>query len=230
MVSLDRAVVARLKLKKKTFEVLVDPEKAYSIKEGTEISMNDVLAVEEVFEDASKGKRASESDILREFATTDVMEIAKRIIREGEIQLTTEQRRKMVEEKRRLVIDTIARNAINPQTGTPHPPLRIELAMKEAKVHIDPSKSVDELVSRTIKAIRPILPIRIEEREVAVKIPNIYSNRVYELQKRYNVVREEWQPDGSYIAIFRIPAGIKDEFFEFLNKITHGEAETRILR
>ncbi|MDF2957579.1 MAG: Ribosome maturation protein Sdo1 [Candidatus Alkanophagales archaeon MCA70_species_1] len=230
MVSLDKAVVARLKLRKKTFEVLVDPEKAYLIREGKEVDMNDVLAVEEIFEDASKGARASEEDILRTFATADVFEVAKRIIREGEIQLTTEQRRKMVEEKRRLVIDAIARNAIDPRTGTPHPPLRIELAMKEAKVHIDPTKSVEELVSETIKAIRPILPIRIEESEIAVKIPSTYTGRVYELQRRYTVVREEWQPDGSYIAIFKVPAGIKDEFFEFLGKITHGEAETRILK
>ena len=43
----------------------------------------------------------------------------------------------MQEEKRLMVIATITREAINPQTKLPHPARRIEIAMEEAKVRID---------------------------------------------------------------------------------------------
>jgi len=230
MVSLDKAVIARYKHGKKLFEVLVDPEKVDSVRSGSEVDMSSVLAVEAVFEDASKGEKATERDLKSVFSTTDVSEIAKRIIKEGEVQLTTEQRRRKVEEKRRLVIDRIARISINPQTNTPHPPSRIEIAMKEAKVHIDPFKSVDELVNETLKRIRAIIPIKVEEKEIAVKIPPAYTGRVYELKKKYHVVKEDWQADGSFIALLRVPAGMKDEALSFLSAITRGEVETRIVK
>ena len=230
MVSLDKAVIARYKHGKKLFEVLVDPEKVDSVRSGSEMDMEGVLAVESVFEDASKGEKATDSDLKKVFSTTDVNEIAKKIIKEGEVQLTTEQRRRRVEEKRRLVIDRIARISINPQTNTPHPPSRIEIAMREAKVHVDPFKSVDELVNETLKQIRAIIPIKIEENEIAVKIPPAYTGRVYELKKKYRVVKEGWQDDGSFIALLRVPAGMKDEVLSILGAITRGEVETRIVK
>jgi ribosome maturation protein SDO1 len=164
------------------------------------------------------------------FSTTDVAEIATRIIKEGEVQLTTEQRRKRVEEKRKMVIDQISRISINPQTDTPHPPGRIEIAMKEAKVHIDPFKTVDELVSETVKAIRPKIPIKIEETGIAIKIPAAYTGGVYEIKKKYKVTKEEWQGDGSYIALLKVPAGMRDDVFSFLNLITKGDVETKIVK
>ncbi len=232
MVSLDKAVIARYKHGKKLFEVLVDPEKVDLIKSGSGegVDMGEVLAVDAIFEDASKGNKATESDLMKVFSTTDVREIAMRIIKEGEVQLTTEQRRRRVEDKRRQVINQIARISINPQTGTPHPPSRIEIAMREAKVHIDPFKSVDELVNETVKSIRAVIPIKIEENEIAVKIPPAYTGRVHELKKKYHVLKEEWQGDGSFIALLRVPAGMKDELLSFLSAITRGEVETRIVK
>lgn len=230
MVSLDKAVIARYKHAKKIFEVLVDPEKVDTVKAGGEVDMADVLAAEEIFEDVSKGDKATEGDLMTVFSTTDVEEIASRIIKEGEVQLTTEQRRKRVEEKRKMVINQIAQIAINPKTDTPHPPARIEIAMKEAKVHIDPFKTVDELVSETVKAIRPIIPIKIEETQIAIKIPAAYTGHVYDLKKKYKVTKEDWQGDGSYIALLGFPAGMREDVFSFLNMMTKGEVETRIVK
>lgn len=230
MVSLDKAVIARYKHGKKNFEVLVDPEKVDSIRSGAEEGIEDALAVDEIFEDASKGEKTTEDDLMAVFSTTDVEEIARRILKEGEVQLTAEQRRKKVEEKKNMVIERICRISINPQTNTPHPAQRIEIAMKEAKVHIDPFKSVDELVSETVKAIRPIIPIKIEEIQIAIKIPAAYTGRVYEIKNNYEVTKEEWQEDGAFIALLRVPAGMRDELFSFLNAITKGEVQTKVVK
>ena len=44
------------------------------------------------------------------------------------------------------------------------------------------------------------------------------------------LLQEEWQKDGSWIGLVEIPAGIQGEFFDMLNKKTHGNVQTKILR
>jgi ribosome maturation protein SDO1 len=230
MIPLDRAVVARLESHGDRFELLVDPEEAARIRHGEDVDLEEVVAAEFVFENASRGEKAPEESLKKVFHSTDFEEIARLIIRKGEIHLTAEQRRKMIEEKRRQVITFISRNAINPQTKLPHPPQRVELAMEEAKVNIDPFKHVEEQVKDTVKALRPILPIKFAEMRFAVKIPADYAPRAYgEIQTATTVEREEWQKDGSWICVLRIPAGIQEEFYDLINRLTKGDGEVKIL-
>lgn len=231
MVRLEDAVPARLKTHGTTFEVLVDPDGALALRRGDSVNVGDILAVEDVFENASRGDRSAEEDLIKAFETTDVAIIAEKIIRKGEISLTAEQRKQIIENKRRQVVEIIARNAINPQTKTPHPPARIEQAMKEAKVNIDPSKSADELVNIAMKAIRPLIPIRFEEVEVAVKIPADYAPKAYgDIAAFGKVIRESWQNNGSWIGVVKIPAGMQTDFYSLINRLTKGEAETKLLK
>jgi ribosome maturation protein SDO1 len=231
MVRMEEAVPARLKTHGTTFEVLVEPDGALALKRGEDLSLEDILAVEDVFENASRGDRSAEEDLTKAFGTTDALVIARAIITKGEISLTADQRKRFIENKRRQVIEVIARNAINPQTRTPHPPGRIDQAMTEARVNIDPSKSTDELVKIAMKAIRPLIPIRFEEVEVAVKVPADYAPKAYgEISAFGKVTREAWQNNGSWIGVVQIPAGMQDDFYSLINRLTRGEAETKLLK
>ncbi|EDY35389.1 conserved hypothetical protein TIGR00291 [Aciduliprofundum boonei T469] len=231
MVRLEDAVIARYEHSGHRFEILVDPNIIDNVKSGKVENVIDYMVIDEIFKDAHKGDRASEELIKEVFGTTDVNEVAKEIIKKGQVQLTTEQRRKMLEEKKRRIIAEIARNAINPQTGAPHPPQRIELAMEEAKVHIDPFKSVEEQVPVVLKALRPIIPIRFEKVKIAIKVSGDMYGKIYgELSKSGTILQEEWQKDGSWIGVVEIPAGMQGEFLDMLNKKTHGNVQTKILR
>jgi ribosome maturation protein SDO1 len=231
MVRLEDAIIARYEHSGHRFEILVDPDVIDDVKAGKIENVVDYMVIDEIFKDAHKGDRASEELIKEVFGTTDVNEVAKKIIIHGQVQLTTEQRRKMLEEKKKRIIAEIARNAINPQTGAPHPPQRIELAMEEAKVHIDPLKSVEEQVPIVLKALRPIIPIRFEKVKIAVKVSGDMYGKIYgDLSKSGTILQEEWQKDGSWIGVVEIPAGMQGEFLDMLNKKTHGEVQTKILR
>lgn len=231
MVRLDDAVPARLKTHGTTFEVLVDPDGALALKRGEGVKVEDILAVEDVFENASRGDRSAEEDLTKAFGTTDALTIAETIVKKGEISLTAEQRKKFAENKRRQVIEVIARNAINPQTKTPHPPARIDQAMTEARVNIDPAKSTDELVKIAMKAIRPLIPIRFEEVEIAMKVPASYAPKAYgEIAAFGKITKEAWQNNGSWIGVIKIPAGMQTDFYSLLNRLTKGEAETKLLK
>jgi len=231
MVAIDESIIARLKTHGKMFEVFVDPDAALSFKRGDPVKIENILAVEDVFSDAKTGDRPAEQDVINAFGTKDALKIAEKIILEGELQLTTEQRRKIQEDKKKQVVTFIARNAINPQTKAPHPPGRIEAAMDEAGVHIDPMKSVDEMVDMAMKAIRPIIPIRFEEVKVAIKLPAEYAAKSYGAVAKFgNLVKQEWQNDGSWIGVITIPAGMQDDLYKLLNSHTKGSAETKLIK
>jgi ribosome maturation protein SDO1 len=230
MVSLEEAVTARYDFEGERFEVLVDPDSAQKIRNGEEVDLEEKLAIDTIFKDASKGDRASEEKLNKIFKTNEVLEIALTIIQKGEIQLTTEQRRTLMENKRKQVVDVISRNAINPQTKTPHPPQRIELAMKEAKVNIDPFKSIDSQVKDVLKDLQPILPIRFEKVIIAVKLTAADSAKVYRDLKSFGkLTKEEWQKDGSWIGLVEIPAGMQETFFEVMNNKTKGNIEMKLI-
>lgn len=231
MVSLDDAVIARIKKGEEHFEILVDPYVVSDILEGKELDVLEHLAIDAVFTDAKKGTHASEETLREKFGTDNVADIAKHIILHGDIQLTTEQRHKMQENKKRRVIDTIARNAMDPQTNTPHPRQRIERAMEEAGVHIDPFKPVSEQVKLTIQAIRSIIPISMERVKISVKIPAQYTGKAYGVVRSFgSLEREDWQSDGSWIGIVKLPAGMQNDFYEKLNEVTKGNVSTKILK
>jgi ribosome maturation protein SDO1 len=233
MISLDAAVTARLEMHGLKFEILVDPELADKMRHGDEnIAIEDVVATLYVYENASHGDKSPEEDLEKIFKTTIFEEIAKQIILKGEIHLTTEQRRHLMEEKRRRVIAFIACNTVNPQNGLPHPVTRIELALKGVRINFDPFKSVDDLVKETIRVLRPILPIRFEERRIAVKFPMDFAARAFgaiSLAAYVAMEKNEWQNDGSWICVVRIPAGMQGEFFNLANHVAKGDAQIKIL-
>lgn len=230
MVSLDKAVIARLKTHGETFEILVDPDLALDYKGGKDISIDNVLAVCTIFKDASAGDRAPDESMIKIFGTSDANDIAGRIIKKGELHLTTEQRKQMLDNKKRQIIAIIARNAINPQTKTPHPPNRIEKALEEARFNVDITKNANEQVENAVKAIRPILPIRFETVEIAVKIPAAYSGNCHRILREFGEIKKEEWAAGDLICLLEIPGGLQDEFYSRINGLTHGEATIKVLR
>lgn len=232
MVNIDDAIIARLESHGFKFEVLVDPDLAADFRndEGN-LDVSEILAVEDIFKDAKKGDKASEEGMKKVFNTTDVLEVASTIIKTGNIQLTAHQKRLMQEDKHKKVVDKIAREAINPQTGLPHPAKRIENAMNETKVRIDPFKSVDEQVQTTLKAIRVNIPIRFEKVKMAVMIPGDCVSKAYvSIAKLGTIIQEEWQQDGSWIAIVEIPGGLQDRFNSSMQEISSGNAEVKLIK
>ena len=231
MVKVDDAVIARWETHGSRFEVLVDPTAAQQIKDGKDVDLSDKLALDQVFKDAKKGDQVSEEHLEKTFHARDLIAIAREIIQKGEVQVTTEQRHQLQEAKRRQIVATIARNAMNPQTGAPHPPARIESAMAEVKYHVDPFRSVDAQVQEVLTKLRPILPIRFDVVRVKIKVPAQHFPRVIgELKGMGKISEESWLSDGSWSAILEIPAGVQTELYEKLNARTKGTAETALVK
>jgi len=230
MVTLDDAVVARYEFAGEKFELLVDPDLAYLYKTGQKKDLNNLLVVEEIFEDARKGERHTEQAIKKAFQTTDIMKILEIVMKKGDVPLTTEQKKRLLQEKTKKIIGIIARESIDPQTGAPHPPQRIERAMEEARVRIDEFRDAESQVEDVLKALRPLIPIKFEKVRIAVRIPAEYAQRAYGLLKQSGLKNEEWQNNGSLVAVLEMPGGMQGDFYSAIGKLTSGMAETKILK
>ncbi|MDH5662828.1 MAG: ribosome assembly factor SBDS [Candidatus Bathyarchaeota archaeon] len=224
----ERYTVARMTHDGEHFEILVKPQLAFSYRLGKTTSISELLVTDTIFTDAGKGLRVSEDKLQEVFGTTNPIKIASIILKKGTLQLTTEQRKQLVEDKRRQIISVISRQCVDPKTDLPHPPMRIEHAMKQIHFSIDPFRDVEEQAREIIKLLRPILPLKMEQVSVAVRIPPEYASKVYGTVKGLGVIkREQWQADGSWSATVEMPAGLYGPFLEKLGKITRGNLEAK---
>ena len=226
----DKYTVARLTKDNEHFEILVKPQKALDYRSGKIPGITEVLVSETIFSDANKGTRISEETLQKAFKTTDSLKIAETILKTGTLQLTTDQRRKMVEDKRRQIIDFISRESVDPKTNLPHPPLRIENAMEKIHYSIDPFKPVEEQAKEIVKLLRPILPLKMEQISIGITIPAQYSVRAYGAIKGFGTIRrEEWRTDGSWYGVLEMPAGLYAPLIEKLGEVTKGNGEAKII-
>ncbi len=225
----SKTVIVKFRKDGNEFEIFVNSDLAYEYITGKRSDPLTVLEAEEVFKDARKGERQTDDKLKKTFGTTDITKIAEIMLKQGEVPITTEQRNKLLEEKRKAIVEIIAKNSIDPRTNAPNPPLRIENAMREAKASIDPFKSATEQIDDIVKKITIIMPIKFATAKVEVTIPPEYANRAFGTLKKYGLKGESWLSNGSLQATLEFPAGMQTEFFDRINSATQGKAIVKVL-
>ena len=230
MASIDNSILAHMDINGERYEVIVDPDLAQMYRSGQKKELNNVLTVEEIFKNFRKGERHTSTSLQKAFGTTDTFVIAERIIKNGEMQFTTDQKRKMLEEKKKQIIAILMRECIDPRTGAPHTQMRLEQALEQSRVHIDGFRDAQSQLEEVIKEMRPIIPMKFEKVKIAAKIGAEHAQRVYGMLKGYGLTKTEWGKDGSLLVALEMSAGMQGEFFEKLNRATSGTAETKILK
>ncbi|MCL4379036.1 MAG: ribosome assembly factor SBDS [Candidatus Marsarchaeota archaeon] len=225
----SKTVIAKYERNGSEFEIFVDSELAHDYITGKITDPLRVLEAEEIFKDARKGERQNSEKIKKVFGTDDLAKVVDTILKKGNVPITTEQRNRLVEDKRKQIIALIAKNSIDPRTNAPNPPMRIENAMREAKVAIDPFKSANEQIDEIVKRLSVVMPLKFTTAKISVTIPAEYANGCFGVLKQYGLKSEQWLQDGSLQAILEFPAGMQSEFFDRINKATQGRAETKLL-
>ncbi len=227
----DKVTVVRYTFEGEKFEILVKPDPALEYKLGKRKDISAVLVSDEIYSDSSKGTRASTEKLLKAFKTEDATAIAERILQKGDLNLTTDQRRKMTSEKRKQIVNYIAKTYVDPKSHLPHPPLRIEQAMEDGRVSIDPHKNVDEQVKDVVEKLRSIIPLKSENLVLEIIVPAQYAAQSYSVLKSTGTLqKEEWQSNGSLKAILEIPAAARPNVIDRLGSITKGTASVEVTK
>ncbi len=217
--------IARLKKGGETFEVIIsDPDQALELRQGKSIPVVEVMNGDLIFKDAKKGLAASEELMDKWLGTRDHKVAAEIIIKKGEFNLTADQKREIAKRKRRQIIQYIHENSVDPKTKSPHPINRIELAVEEAKVQIDPTDKTEWLIEKIIPQLQPILPLSFERAHLKITIPAKHAGSAYSAAKgKYKLLNETWGNDGSVQFELNVIAGAKEKVTSLLNKLTNGE-------
>ena len=222
--------VARFSFEGEKFEILVKPDPALDYKMGKKKDLSAVLVSDEIYTDSGKGTKPSTDKLLKAFKTEDLAEIAQIILEKGDLNLTTDQRRKMIDDKRKQIVEFIVKTYVDPRTHLPHPPIRIEQAMKDGRVSIDPQKNVEEQVKEIVEKLRSIIALKSENLNLEIIIPAQYASQSYAVLKSVgSLKKEEWQNNGSLKAILEIPAAAKPNVIDRLGSITKGSASVEVI-
>jgi len=212
------------------FEIMVKPDPALDYKMGKKKDISAVLISDEIYTDSGKGTRPSAEKLLKAFKTEDSTKIAEMILEKGDLNLTTDQRRKMMEDKKKQIVTYIAKTYVDPKSHLPHPPLRIEQAMKDGRVSVDPKKSVDEQIKDIVDQLRSIIALKSESLKLEIIIPAQFASQSYAVLKSVGSLQsEEWQNNGSLKAILEIPAAARPNVIDRLGSITKGSASVEVI-
>ena len=218
-------VVARIKVKGKHFEIEVDLDEALKVKAGKgDIKL--ALEFPRIFTDMKKGNVAKEAELMEAFGTKDAYQIATKIVTSGEVQKTQDFRDSEREAKIKRVVDLILRNAVD-QNGRPYTEERIKRAIEESHYAFD-SRAPEQQLTDIVAKLATVIPIKIETKRIKLVIPAQYTGQAYGFLKDYKE-SEEWLANGSLKVILNIPAGMQLDFYDRLNSITHGAAQSEEL-
>ncbi len=223
MVNVDDARVASLETKTHKFEILVDPDLALEIKLGfkeVKNNLSNLLAVEEVYKNAKSGDSISEAALKEQFGTLELEIIVDEILKKGNLDLTTEQKRKLAEAKRKELIDYIVKNSINPVTKAPHTFSRVESAIESAKINLDPQKPIKYQIDKIVEKLNEILPLDFKKYVVKAYIPIQYAGKINSMISKYEILERKWSNEYYFSA--NIPAGEKDAFLNMISNLTKG--------
>lgn len=210
---------ARIKKNGKNFEIMVDLDKAVSFRKGDE-SASDFFDGDAIFSDAKKGERVSGSDLKSAFGTEDVDEVAKVIVKDGEVLLTQDYRDEEKDQKMNQAVNYFVTNAVDSQTGQPFTEDRIRTALKEAGVNLK-NVPVEDQAMEILEKLSKIVPIKLETKKVKLVIPAAYTGGAYGVINPYKE-DEKWLDNGDLEVTVAVPSGALFGFYDKLNSITHG--------
>jgi ribosome maturation protein SDO1 len=221
----------KLTIEGEHYEILVNPDSALAFKQGRNVEPSAVIVTDEVFSDSRKGLRASSEKLKLHFGTDDHAKAAQEVLRRGELNLTQEQRKRLTEEKRKAIIAAISKNFVDPRNMLPHPATRIDQAMQEARISVDPFLGANEQVKSVVESLRTILPLRSEKLKLQVKVAAQYTGQTIGILKTFGeILKEDWLADGTLSAIVEIPAGGQPGLLDRLGSTTKGAAQVTVVK
>ena len=225
----DNIILAKIKRNKNNFEIVINPDRALEFKQGKIDNINQVLEADEIFSDAKKGLKVSDSELEAAFNTTNTEEIAKIIINEGEIQLTAKHRAQQRQNKLNQLITKIHSLATDPKTNLPHPRTRIESALTQAKIHLKDHQTIEGQFDNIIKQLRPILPIKISTKTLYIQAAAQHVGKLGNyIRSELTLKKEEWTNQGNWAVLVEAPAGLVPDIIDKINQITKGDASIDI--
>ena len=173
--SLYHLSVVRLKKAGKRFELACYKNKLLDYQNRLTQDLNQVLQIDSIFTNVSKGQLASKEDLISAFGKdTPKADIIREILAKGELQLAEKERNLMNELTLKDIAAVVADKCVDPVSRRPYRTAIIEKAMTESLHYsVHPSRTVKQQALDVIKMLidRAVLPIRRAQMRLKIVIP-----------------------------------------------------------
>ena len=209
---------ARVKKGAKHFEILVDLDEAMKVRRG-EGNINAAVLTDAIFHNLKAGEHAGAGEMEEAFGSSDVMVVAEKIIKTGEVVRMSDSMKGEHDKMYKQVVDFLVRNAVSPE-GRPYTPDRIMKALGEAHVNVK-NKPIEMQVGEIVDQLSRVLPVKIEVKKVRLVVPAIHTGKAYGIVKEF-MVKEDWKNNGDLEVVVEVPAGLVMDFYDRINSATSG--------
>lgn len=217
--------VVHYKVGKINFEIATKRGAVTAYKQDKTAGVKNVLDSEIIWKDLKKGERASSSELNTAFKTDDVIKVAEIMIDKGELQLTDQERKEILAKRRSEIVNYIHKYYADPKTKLPHPVIRIDAALNEAKVRIDPEIATEKQVQDIMKTLITIIPCKKMEIPGIIIVPSVHVKAAQSVVKKYAKVSGERKVEtGTSFNISCVPGDCQQLISE-LNAATKGECD-----
>jgi len=156
---LTNVAYVRLQKKGKRFEIACYRNKVISWRNKIETDISEVLQIDNVFTNVSKGMLANTKDLTDAFGTTDKALVCKEILDKGELQVSEKERGALFESMMRDVATIVADKSINPENNRPYTVTMIQNAMKQIHYAVSINKSAKSQALDAIRKLKDVMPI-----------------------------------------------------------------------
>ena len=180
--------VAYVRLSKggKRFEIACYRNKVLNWRNKVETDLEEVLQIDNVFRNASKGMRASENELKSCFGTSDVKVVIEEILNKGELQVSEQERQALYEATFRDIASIVVEKSINPETNRPYTYNIIEKAMREIHFAVNVNKGAKQQALDVIRRLKQVMPIIKASLTVRMIISTETSNAASMVDVIYN--------------------------------------------
>lgn len=207
------------------FEIDVDPDKVIEYRNGNKMPIMEIIKVDNIYSDVRKALPSPEEDLKTVFGTISFDQIAVKMLDEGDLQLSQHYRKTVTENIFKRIVSDIHRLAVDARTDLPLPPQRILNALEEAKFKVKEGEHYDYLFKQALDDIKKIMPIKVSTLQYSVHFEFKFADRIIKfLENIGKVLKKDTHQTEMYVVV-EIPSGLKQEFIEGLNSITHGSVK-----
>ncbi|KAA8496568.1 Ribosome maturation protein SBDS [Porphyridium purpureum] len=185
-VRMTNVVVVRLKRKGQRFELACYPNKVISWREKTEKDLDEVLQIEQVFTNVSKGTLASQKQLVAAFGTDDVKDIIIQILEKGELQVSEKERHHQSDKLFQEIATLVAGMCVDPNTKRPFTVGMIERSMKDSLHYAaQPNKSAKQQALEVIRQLKEHIEIERAQMEIHITLPGKAAKQIREKLQPY---------------------------------------------
>jgi len=177
-VRLTNVAIVRLNSHGKRFEIACYRNKIINWRKKIETEIDEVLQINSIFTNVSKGVLAKNQDLMEVFGTTNTNEVCRIILDRGEVQVSDKERQQHLDNLFRDIATIVSEKCVNPESNRPYTVSMIQNAMKEIHFSVSPNKNAKQQALEVIKRLKAHMPIARTKMHLRISMPATIASDV----------------------------------------------------